>query len=42
MVTNHQHIEMLIDRIHSVKARVGFVEDGSTFASPHALIMSGA
>ena len=28
--------------VFTVKGRVGFVEDGKTFGTPHTLIMSGA
>ncbi len=35
MVTDHQHVQMLVDGIYRIRTR-GFVDEGSTFGSPQA------
>ena len=42
MVTNHQHVQMLVECIQRERHLVGLVEEGRQFASPQTLIMSGA
>jgi predicted RNA binding protein with dsRBD fold (UPF0201 family) len=35
VVADHQHVEMLVDRVRPCTGRVGLVEEGRTFGSPH-------
>jgi hypothetical protein len=41
VMAHHQHVEVLIECVDG-EGTVGLVELGSTFGSPHTLMMSGA